>query len=267
VPESAAVRDGAELMTIYRRLRDARGHAGWWPGETPFEVCLGAILTQNTSWSNVDKALGVLRRRGMLSYEALRRCRPAGIAPMIRSSGYFNVKARRLAAFLRFLGREYGGRVEAMAAEEPAVLRAKLLAVSGIGRETADSIVLYAAGLPVFVVDAYTRRIFARLGLLEGDEDYDTIQRIFMDRLPRDADLYNDYHAQIVLHGKEVCRTVPRCGMCVLEGTCRKAGLVGGREPVMKRKQQSGRRARREAPTRAKREAPTRAKRHTPRSV
>ena len=246
-------------MRIYRRLREARGHAGWWPGETPFEVCLGAILTQNTSWSNVDKALAVLRKRGRLSYEALRTCRPARLAPMIRSSGYFNVKARRLAAFLEFLGREYGGRVEAMAAEAPAVLRAKLLSVTGIGRETADSIALYAAGRPLFVVDAYTRRIFGRLGLLEGNEDYDTIQRMFMDRLPRDVGLYNDYHAQIVLHGKDVCRTVPRCDVCVLDRICQKRGLVDGREPVLKRKQLPG--------TRSKREAPTRMKRHAPRSV
>jgi endonuclease-3 related protein len=213
-------------MAIYASLRDARGHAGWWPGKTPFEVCLGAILTQNTSWSNVDKALGVLRNRGRLSYEALRRLGPARIAPMIRSSGYFNVKARRVAAFLAFLGREYGGRVRAMAAEEPGALRRKLLSVNGIGRETADSIALYAAGLPLFVVDAYTRRIFTRLGLLSGDEDYDEVQRLFMQRLPRDPALYNDYHAQIVLHGKEVCRTVPRCGACVLERVCRKEGLV-----------------------------------------
>jgi endonuclease III related protein len=223
-------------MGVYRRLRRARGHAGWWPGETPFEVCLGAILTQNTSWSNVDKALGVLRKRGRLTYAALRVCRPSRIAPLIRSSGYFNVKARRLAAFLRFLGREYEGRVEAMAAEDPAVLRGKLLSVSGIGRETADSIVLYAAGLPLFVVDAYTRRIFTRLGLLAGDEDYDEIQRFFMDRLPPDAALYNDYHAQIVLHGKDICRTVPRCEVCVLEDLCPRRGVaarasVGGRRP------------------------------------
>lgn len=230
--------DDSGLMAVYERLRGARGHAGWWPGETPFEVCLGAILTQNTSWSNVDKALAVLRKRGRLSYDALRACRPSRIAPMIRSSGYFNVKARRLAAFLRFLGREYGGRVEAMAAEEPAVLRAKLLDVTGIGPETADSIALYAAGHPLFVVDAYTRRIFTRLGLLTGGEDYDEIQRFFMDRLPRDAGLYNDFHAQIVLHGKDVCRTVPKCEGCALDRLCEKRGVVGGREPILKRKQQ-----------------------------
>lgn len=225
-------------MAIYERLRRARGHAGWWPGETPFEVCLGAILTQNTSWSNVDKALGVLRRRRRLSYEALARCPPSRIAPMIRSSGYFNVKARRLAAFLRFLGREYQGRVESMAAEAPAVLRAKLLGVSGIGRETADSIALYAAGLPLFVVDAYTRRIFTRLGLLAGAEDYDEIQRFFMDRLPRDPALFNDYHAQIVLHGKDVCRKVPQCGVCPLDQICPRRGvaLPGGSGPPRRSK-------------------------------
>ena len=150
------------------------------------------------------------------------------------------------------------GRVEAMAAAEPAVLRAKLLSVSGIGRETADSIVLYAAGLPLFVVDAYTRRIFTRLGLLEGGEDYDTIQRLFMDRLPRDADLYNDYHAQIVLHGKDICRTVPRCDACVLERVCQKRGLVDRRGPAMRKtgEQRPG-----------SNDRPTRAKRHTPRAV
>jgi endonuclease-3 related protein len=224
-------------MSIYARLRAARGHAGWWPGATPFEVCLGAILTQNTSWSNVDKALGALRKRGRLSYEALRQCGPARIAPMIRSSGTFNVKARRVAAFLAFLGREYGGRVQAMAAEDPQALRRKLLSVNGIGRETADSIALYAAGLPLFVVDAYTRRIFTRLGILTGDEDYDEIQRLFMDRLPQDPALYNDYHAQIVLHGKDVCRTAPRCGACVLQDVCARRGVaaratVGGTRSV-----------------------------------
>jgi endonuclease-3 related protein len=213
-------------MSIYARLRAARGHAGWWPGDTPFEVCVGAILTQNTSWSNVDKALRVLRKKGRLSYEALRGCGPARIAPMIRSSGCYNVKARRVAAFLAFLGREYGGRAQAMAAEDPEALRRQLLSVNGIGRETADSIALYAAGLPLFVVDAYTRRIFTRLGILAGDEDYDAVQRLFMDRLPRDAALYNDYHAQIVLHGKDVCRTVPRCDACVLRSVCARRGVA-----------------------------------------
>jgi endonuclease-3 related protein len=144
---------------------------------------------------------------------------------MIRSSGYFNVKARRVRAFLDFLHREYGGRVDGMTGEDPWELRAKLLTVDGIGRETADSIVLYAAGHPLFVVDAYTRRIFARLGLLNGDEPYDAIQRFFMERLPPNALLYNDFHAQIVRLGKDTCRPRPRCDACPLQGPCPKRGV------------------------------------------
>jgi endonuclease III related protein len=211
------------LTSIYERLRQAHGHRGWWPGETAFEVCVGAILTQNTSWTNVEKALAVLRDRGILSFAGLHGMTPDELAPLIRSSGYFNVKARRVLAFVDFLGREYGGAVEPMAGEEPHELREKLLAVSGIGRETADSIALYAAGLPIFVVDAYTRRIFTRLGLLRGHEDYDVIRRVFESALPGEAALYNDYHAQIVHLGKDFCRTVPRCAPCSLRDVCPQA--------------------------------------------
>ncbi len=214
-----------DVVDVYRILLRRRGPTGWWPGETPFEVCLGAILTQNTAWTNVEKALSNLRARGMLSFEALVSLPVEQLAPLLRPSGYFNVKARRLKAFLAFLGEEFGGRVEALTGEDPLRLRARLLEVDGIGRETADSIVLYAAGLPLFVVDAYTRRIFSRLGYLAGDEDYDEIQRFFRERLPRDAALFNDYHAQIVLLGKDVCRTKPRCNVCPLERRCRKRGV------------------------------------------
>jgi endonuclease III related protein len=213
------------LLAIYRRLRQAHGHADWWPAETPFEVCLGSILTQNTAWANVEKALAELRRQGLLSFKPLAALSAEQIAPLIRSAGYFNVKARRLKAFLDFLGREYGGHVEAMRAEEPDQLRRKLLAVHGVGRETADSIALYAAGRPLFVVDAYTRRIAARLGWIRGNEDYDDVQSWFMARLPRDAALFNDYHAQIVLLGKSVCRPRPRCGVCPLCSVCPCRGL------------------------------------------
>jgi len=213
------------LLTVYGRLARAYGHAGWWPGRTSFEVCVGAILTQNTAWANVEKALSTLHAHRRLSYRALRRLPPSRVAPLIRSSGTYRVKARRLAAFVRFLGREYGGRVSAMARENPDVLRARLLAVDGIGPETADSIILYAAGLSVFVVDAYTRRIFSRLGLIAGNEPYDWIQRFFMDRLPHDAALFNDYHAQLVRLGKEACRARPRCSQCPLEGECPKRGV------------------------------------------
>jgi endonuclease-3 related protein len=213
------------LLAIYRVLRRRFGAAGWWPGQSGFEVCVGAILTQNTAWSNAERALGSLKTRGLLSYAALRPLSASRIAPLIRSSGTYNVKARRLAAFLRFLGREYRGSVAAMARERPERLRQRLLSVHGIGPETADSIALYAARVPLFVVDAYTRRIFSRLGLISGREEYDEIQRFFMGELPRDAALYNDYHAQIVRLAKDVCRPRPRCAECPLERQCRKHGV------------------------------------------
>lgn len=214
------------LLAVYDRLRAAYEPAGWWPGRSPFEVCIGAILTQNTAWTNVEKALRALRSRRFLSYRALRRLPPSLLAPLIRSSGTYRVKARRVAAFVRFLGEKYRGQVAAMAREAPRTLRDELLAVEGIGRETADSIALYAAGHPLFVVDAYTRRIFSRLGLIEGGEPYDAIQRFFMDRLPRDTALFNDYHAQIVRLGKEACRARPVCALCPLDGLCPKRGVA-----------------------------------------
>lgn len=215
----------AGLRRVYDRLLEHYGHAGWWPGETPFEVCVGAILTQNTSWTNVEKALGALRRHDLLSFRKLRAVPVSRLARLIRSSGYYNVKARRVRAFLDFLDQEHAGRVERMAQEDPWELRERLLEVDGIGPETADSIVLYAAGHPLFVVDAYTRRVFARLGLLGSDEPYDTVQRFFMERLPPNTPLYNDFHAQIVRQGKDVCRPRPRCDACPLEGLCPKRGV------------------------------------------
>jgi len=240
------------LLRVYRRLRARYGHAGWWPGESSFEVCVGAILVQNTAWANVERTLASLRQRSILSFEPLHRRPPSRLAPLLRSSGTFRVKARRLRAFLDFLGSEYGGRVEAMATEDPARLREKLLAVVGIGPETADSIALYAAGHPVFVVDAYARRVFSRLGILGGEdrarrarrtssrprgdgaraarpEAYDRVQHFLMDHLPRDAALYNDYHAQLVRVGKEVCRTRPRCAECPLDDLCPKHGVLSSR--------------------------------------
>jgi endonuclease-3 related protein len=208
------------LLLVYRRLLTGFGHAGWWPGESPFEVCVGAILVQNTAWTNVERALDALRRRGLLSFEGLRRLPPSRLARLVRPSGTFRVKATRLRALLDFLGREYGGRVEAMRDEEPGRLREKLLAVRGVGPETADSIALYAAGHPLFVVDAYTRRVFTRLGLLRGGESYGDVQRLFTDALPRDAPLYNDYHAQIVRLAKDVCRPLARCRDCPLQDLC-----------------------------------------------
>ena len=213
------------LADVYERLRRHRGPAGWWPAETPFEVCVGAILVQNTAWPNVEKALCSLRAAGRLSYEGLAGLGQEELAALIRPSGCYNVKAKRLAAFVDFLGREYGGRVEAMAVLDPRVLREQLLAVRGVGRETADSIALYAAGLPLFVIDAYTRRVFGRLGMIRGDEDYDELQRRFMDELPEDAGMFNDYHAQIVNLAKDICRPRPHCDRCPLDSICPRAGV------------------------------------------
>jgi endonuclease-3 related protein len=231
MPKRGVPATPAGLRQVYRRLLRCFGHAAWWPAETPFEVCVGAVLTQNTSWTNVEKALAELRRRDLLSPARLRAVPRARLARLIRSSGYFNVKARRLRAFLDFLHREYGGRVEGMTREDPRGLRAKLLEVDGIGRETADSIALYAAGHPLFVVDAYTRRIFARLGLLRGDETYDEVQEFFMARLRPNVSLYNDFHAQIVRLGKDVCRARPRCEDCPLGGLCPRKGAPPARRP------------------------------------
>jgi endonuclease-3 related protein len=214
----------ARFARIYERLLERQGHSGWWPGATAFEVCLGAILTQNTSWRNVEKALAVLRDRHLLSYGALRRLPTARLASLIRPSGTFRVKARRVKAFLRFLG-GVDGRVEDLAREDPGTLRRRLLSVSGIGPETADSIILYAVGLPVFVVDAYTVRIFVRLGLIEAGSDYASVQRAFSAALRRDAALYNDYHAQIVRLGKDYCRARPLCDRCPLEDLCPRIGV------------------------------------------
>jgi endonuclease-3 related protein len=219
------------LMDLYERLRGRFGHAGWWPARTPFEVCLGAILVQNTAWPNAESALRSLRARRWLSFRSLRGVSAGRLAPVLRPAGTFRVKARRVAAFVEFLGAAYGGRVEAMARQDAGVLRVQLLAVHGIGRETADAIALYAAGRPLFVVDAYTRRVFTRLGLVKGTEPYDVLQRFFMDRLPLSAPLYNDYHAQIVRLAKDHCRTRPRCGGCPLEDLCPKHSVSPSLSP------------------------------------
>lgn len=211
---------------VYDLLLARYGPAGWWPAETAFEVCVGAILTQNTAWSNVERTLFTLRSRGLLSFERLSRVPLSKLAPLVRSSGTYNVKARRLRAFLAFLRDEYGGRAEGMGAERPGELRRKLLAVPGIGPETADVVALYAAGHALFVVDAYTRRIFGRLGgALRGGETYDEAQRFFMRQLPASAALFNDYHAQLVRLAKEHCRKRPLCAGCPLDALCAKRGL------------------------------------------
>jgi len=204
------------LIAMHRRLDKHFGPLHWWPGETQFEIIVGAILTQNTAWTNVEKAIANIKAAGALSPEALHRMPPARLAGMIRPSGYFNIKAKRLKSFLDFLFREYGGILDRMFRERPGALREKLLAVNGIGPETADSILLYAGRIMTFVVDAYTKRIFSRHGLLTGKEKYDEVKQFFEANLPRKTQLYNEYHAQIVNIGKLFCRRVPRCAACPL---------------------------------------------------
>lgn len=205
------------LKDYYKRLYSCFGPQGWWPGQTRFEVIIGAILTQNTSWSNVEKAIRNLRREGLLTPDKMRGLDHAGLAALLKPAGYFNVKAKRVASFLDHLFCNYGGRLGAFLKKDRASLRKELLGINGIGPETADSILLYAANYPEFVVDAYTRRIFSRHGLSGEDAGYEELKSMFMDNLPEDAALFNEYHALIVRTGKEFCRTrSPRCSECPL---------------------------------------------------
>lgn len=224
-PDSPPPPTRAGLLRIYRRLRRRYGPAGWWPAETPFEVCVGAVLTQNTAWTNVERALARLRAGGLLDPAALARLTPADLGPLIRPAGTFNVKAKRLAALVAFLMRACGGDPTRLRGGDAVELRARLLAVDGVGPETADAILLYAVGLPAFVVDAYTRRVFSRLGLVGPRDGYEQVQRLFVERLPADVPLFNDYHAQIVRLAKEACRARPACAECPLAGLCPRLGV------------------------------------------
>ncbi|MGD2020202.1 MAG: endonuclease [Thiohalocapsa sp.] len=207
------------LREIFGTLLAAHGHQDWWPADTPFEVMLGAVLTQNTAWTNVEKALARLTERIPLTPEALLGLAETELAELLRPVGYFNVKAARLRAFCAAL-LEAGGEA-ALAAEDTASLRRRLLAMHGIGPETADDILLYAFGRPVFVVDAYTRRLFVRLGVLEDGAGYEVIRGLFEQALGPDTALFNEYHALIVRHAKDICRARrPRCGDCVLRAQC-----------------------------------------------
>ena len=206
------------LWDIYARLLAAYGPQGWWPGDTPFEVAVGAILTQATSWRNAARAISNLKRAGVLSPEAMSALSPERLAELVRPAGFFNQKAARLRAFFDLIER-HGG-LEALFRLPEGKLREELLSVPGIGPETADSIVLYAAGKPVFVIDTYTRRILSRLGLITGKEGYEELRRLFEGNLPREPGLYQEYHALLVRHAKEHCRARPRCGGCPLADLC-----------------------------------------------
>ena len=208
----------ALLMKIYNRLYRAYGPRHWWPGETPFEVMVGAILTQNTSWRNVEKAIQNLKARKVLHVRGIHQLKRSQLASLIRSSGYFRIKADRLKTFVNFLFEHYSGNLGKMRKEGLNILRQKLLGIRGIGPETADSILLYGLQKPIFVVDAYTKRIFSRHGILSEKATYEEVQRLFMEHLPKDERLFNEYHALLVHVGKTLCRKIPRCDLCPIKG-------------------------------------------------
>lgn len=211
----------AELLAIYDRLFRWRGPRHWWPAETPFEVVVGAILTQNVAWSNVEKAIRNLREAGLLTPEAMHAAPADVLEPLIRSTGYYHSKARKLKAFCTYLFEQAGGSLDPLFDRPLASLRPSLLAVYGVGPETGDAILCYAGNQPIMVMDAYTRRVFSRLGLTAEDASYESLQEFFMSRLPGDVQLFNEYHALIDGLANELClKRSPRCGECPLLELC-----------------------------------------------
>lgn len=210
-----------ELRDVYRRLLSHYGPQRWWPGETAFEVMVGAILTQNTAWENVEKAIANLRENDALDASTIIATHPRRLATWLRPSGYFNVKTKRLRNFCRWYRSQ--GEMASLQRLGTSELRHALLGISGIGPETADDILLYAFERPVFVIDAYTRRIFSRLGLVDGEERYEVLRAFFESRLgrgKRNVALFNEYHALIVRHAKLACKVRPRCAQCCLAPIC-----------------------------------------------
>lgn len=202
------------LVDYFQSALQQLGPQHWWPGETPFEVCVGAILTQNTNWKNVEKAIANLKSSNLLDPKKLLALPDQQLAERIRPAGYFNIKTKRLKSFLQFLVEQYEGDLNQMFNERLEPLREKLLSVKGIGPETADSILLYAGGKPIFVVDAYTKRIFLRHQVVSEEADYHEIQDHFMRHLPDEVSTFNEFHALIVNIGKNWCKTKPDCDHC-----------------------------------------------------
>ena len=212
--------NGALLLEVYRRLHAHYGPQHWWPGESRLEMILGAILTQATAWTNVEKALSNLKAAGLLSIQALKDIPEAELAAMIKPSGYFNAKARKVKSFIDHLWDNYEGDLDTFLSQEATELRGELLSIRGVGEETADDIILYAANIPSFVVDGYTRRILNRLGLAPDRESYRSYQDLFHHGLPADVVLYNEYHALLDRHAKETCKKEPLCGACCILELC-----------------------------------------------
>lgn len=232
------------LHTVYKKLLKHFGPQGWWPTTPPrcespvywlrrnlgnlseeemFEVCLGAILTQNTSWSNVEKVLTGLKKNHLLTFQRFLHLPRQSMQKHIRSSGYYRQKSLRIKHFMGIVASEYKGRFRQFLGGSTAELREKLLDITGIGPETADSMLLYAAGKPIFVVDAYTRRIAQRLGVIQGNPTYEAVQNLFLEALPRRASIYGETHALLVKLGKEICRKNPNCRVCPVAKLCQYA--------------------------------------------
>jgi len=208
-------------MALHDGMLAAYGEQAWWPADSQFEVVVGAVLTQNTNWSNVERAINNLKMAGVLDHQAILDLPREELAKLIRPSGYYNVKTKRLLALLNYLQRVGGLKV--LAEQQLAEARQGLLSVNGIGPETADDILLYAFDRPVFVIDTYTRRLLARNNLARGTENYEDLRLGFEAALPMDVDLFKQFHALIVQHAKEACRKQPECGNCCLGGTCPQA--------------------------------------------
>ena len=208
----------SSVTGIYRKLYSRFGPQYWWPGDTPFEVMIGAVLTQNTNWGNVEKAIGNIKKNRLMTPSRLHVLSHAKLASLIRPAGYYNIKTRRLRNFLDFFIKHYQGNVKRTISIDTSILREQLLSVNGIGPETADSMLLYALDRPVFVVDAYTIRILSRHGMVARGADYTAVQNLFMENLDPNVKLFNEYHALLVKLGKDFClKNKPRCETCPLK--------------------------------------------------
>lgn len=211
---------------IYQTLLNHFGPQHWWPAESPLEVMVGAVLTQNTSWRNVEKAIANLREADALSIETLHAFDHEELAELIRPAGYYRLKTKRLTNLIRFVVEKYDGSLDLMFASDVATLREELLSVNGVGPETADTILLYAGELPTFVVDTYTARVLKRHGLIEIEADYHAIKDYFESSLPTEGPMYNEYHALLVRVGSEYCRKTPKCDDCPLADLLPESGIV-----------------------------------------
>jgi endonuclease III related protein len=217
----------SQLRQAYDQLLATFGPQNWWPGESPFEIMVGAVLVQNTAWRNVERAIANLRDAGLMEPHALYAVPAAELAELIRPAGYYQVKARRLRNLLQLVVEQYDGALDAMFSTDVGTLREQLLSINGIGPETADAILLYSGGLPSFVVDTYTHRVLARHGWIDYDVQYHEIKDLFESALPADAPLYNEYHALLVRVGKEFCRrSEARCVECPLADLLPASGVA-----------------------------------------